>query len=111
MPFSTEDRRVGEEVMLRFNLDTPEEMLIFDYGICVSKHEDADVVESSDDPCKAASSHTDVFNMDLLESEIFSIPGERVRFTLLLSSEFDMRVLLDKESEDEHNQHRCGYAI
>ncbi|MBN2330821.1 MAG: hypothetical protein JXC85_03325 [Candidatus Aenigmarchaeota archaeon] len=101
--FTTKGRRVGEEAMLRMNLETPERLLTFDYGICVSEHEDADVVESSDDPCDASNSHTDVFNADLLESEKFAIPGERVTFTLLLSSEFDMRVLLDKESGPKMN--------
>jgi len=96
--FSTKNRRVGDEAVLHFTLETPEGEIRYDYGICVSKHEDVDVVESSEDPCKAASSHTDLFSVDLLESEMFSIPGEKVTYTLLLSSEFDLSISLDKES-------------
>jgi hypothetical protein len=96
--FNTKNRRVGDEVILHFMLETPEEEILYDYGICVSNHEDADVVESDEDPCAATASHTDLFSLDLLESELFSIPNEKVTFTLLVSSEFDLRLSLDKES-------------
>ncbi len=101
--FTTKDRRVRDEAMLHFTLETPEGVMRYDYGVCVSRHEDIDVIESSEDPCSAASSHTDIFNIDLLESEIYSVPGERVTFTLLVSSEFDMVVLLDKDSGPQMN--------
>jgi hypothetical protein len=101
--FSTENRRVGDEVVLHFTLETPEEDIRYDYGICVSRHEDVDVIVSGDDPCKASSSHTDVFNADLVESEKYAVPGERVTYTLLLSSEFDMSVLLDRETGPKMN--------
>ncbi len=101
--FITKDRRVGEEALLRFTMETPSGEKTSNIGICVSRHEDADVVESPDNPCRAASSHTDVFSADLAEDEKYSIPGERVKFTLLVSSEFDMRVILDKESGPKMN--------
>ena len=96
--FSTKGRRIGDEALLRFTLETPEEEMIFHYGVCVSKQEDADVAESSYNPCDAASSHTDLFAFDLAESEKFSLTGEKVTFKLLLSSEFDLTLSLDKDS-------------
>ena len=96
--FSTKNRRVGDEALIKFSLETPEGVIRRDYGVCVSRHEDADVVESSENPCRAASWHTDLFSMDLLQSEIFSAPGEKVTFSLFISSDFDLRISLDKES-------------
>jgi hypothetical protein len=36
--------------------------------------------------------------MDLVESEKFAVPNEKVTFSLLVSSEFDLSISLDKES-------------
>ncbi len=95
---NTKGRSIGDEVLLNFAIESPDKVVRYDYGVCVSNHEDADVVESSENPCEAASSHTDLFSFDLMESEIYSDPGEKVNFTLLLSSEFDLQISLDRES-------------
>jgi len=96
--FSTRNRRVGDYVLLRSTLETPEGITTHDYGICVSRNEDADVVESDRNPCETTSLYTDLFSIGFVESEKFSAPGQKVAFTLLVSSEFDAQIILDKES-------------
>jgi len=96
--FSTRNRRVGEQATVTFTVESPQGKKSTQYGICVSNHEDSDLVESDKGPCDATVSHTDVFTLDLAEREKYAAPGETVRFNVLVSSEFDAAVTLSKES-------------
>ena len=96
--FSTKNRRVGEQAAVTFRVETPQGEEATQYGICVSNYEDSDVIESDENPCEATVSHTDVFTLALAESEKYAAPGQTVRFTVLVSSEFDAAVTLAKES-------------
>jgi hypothetical protein len=96
--FSTKGRKRGQEAVLNFNLETPEGNITFDYGICVSDFEDIDVGISGENPCRATSARTDIFSMDLLETSVYAKPGESVTVGLLVSSDMDLTVTLDKVS-------------
>lgn len=96
--FSTEGRRRGDEALIKLNLETPQMNITLNYGICVSEFEDVDVLFTTDNPCRASGTYTDLFTMDLLEKDIYAKPGEKVSAELLISSDMDLSISLDKES-------------
>ena len=100
--FSTENRKNGDEAILRLRLETPEQNLSFDYGICVSEFEDADVIVSSS-PCAATEQHTDIFTMDMLQKELYAKAGGIAAADLVISSDMDISVSLEKESGPSMN--------
>ena len=96
--FNTENRRRGDEAVIKMTLETPQTNITLNYGICVSDYEDADIVISTDDPCSVSGTHTDIYTMALLEEDIYAKPGETVYSEILISSDMDLSVSLDKES-------------
>ncbi len=96
--FHTWGRAKGDEAVLNVNLETPKGNISLDYGICVSDFEDVDVGVVGDNPCEATIVHTDIFSMDLLESDIYARRGESVSTGLLVSSDMYLTVNLDKVS-------------
>lgn len=106
--FNTRGRRIGDEALLEFTLDAPDTTLEFNYGICVSRHEDVDVIESLSNPCDTTIEHTDLFSMDFVDSDIYTQPGQDATTTLLVYSEFDSVISLDKESGPSMNISRTS---
>jgi hypothetical protein len=96
--FNTMNRKIGEEGLVTFRVETPEGAVSHSYGICVSDYADADFTEVDDDPCGATIAHTDLFIIDFVEPERYTVPGEVATFRLTLSSEFDLEISLDKVS-------------
>ncbi len=96
--FNTDGRRKGDNAVLTFNIDAPQSNITFNYGICVSEFEDMDMDITGYNPCESTSTHTDIFSMYLLENNIYANPGEKIETELLVSSDMDISVSLDKES-------------
>ena len=101
--FSTHGRRIGQSVFLRFLVETPRRNTTHTYAICVSDEEGFNIADFSDHPCEAVSMNTDIFTLDLLEREIHAVPGETVTMTLLVSSDFETTVSLDRKSGPSMN--------
>jgi len=95
--FSTKNRKNGDEGVVHFNLEAPERNVSFDYGVCVSEFEDADIIVSTSDPCAATEQHTDIFNMDILQQDLYAQTGESVPLDLILSSDMDISISLEKD--------------
>lgn len=94
--FSSKGRKVGDEATLLFSIHTPRKNMTMNYGICISGYEDVDygIVDST--PCKEIASNMETWGFDILMPEKYASPTEDVEFSLLISSEFPMRINLEK---------------
>ena len=101
--FSTENRKKGDEGRLRISLEAPERNVSFEYGICVSEFEDAEIIMSSSNPCAATEQHTDIFTMDMLQKELYAKAGGTAATDLVISSDMDISVSLEKENGPSMN--------
>ena len=96
--FSARGRELGDNANIRVVLTSPSGgRQVLDYGICVSKFEDVDVVEGgTGNPCQAMAMHTDIFSAALTQPEMYAEPGEAVLFTLLLDSSLPLTLDIAK---------------
>jgi hypothetical protein len=96
--FSAMNRNLGDQANIHVTVDTPGGNVSYDYGVCVSRYEDVDVVEgsASGNACDAMAGHTDIFSAALDQPEKYADPGESVSFTLVLDSSLPLTLEIAK---------------
>jgi len=100
--FSAKGRKVGNQANIHVTVSTPSSgNLTYDYGICVSKYEDVDIVEgeATGDACDRMGGHTDIFSAALAQPERYADPGEIVTYTLVLDSGLPLTLEIAKGTE------------
>ncbi|MBN2330818.1 MAG: hypothetical protein JXC85_03310 [Candidatus Aenigmarchaeota archaeon] len=100
--FSAKGRKLGDQANIHVTVDTPEGNVSYDYGICVGKYDDVDVLDGSagGNACDAMAGHTDIFSASFVQPDQYADPGEAVSFMLLLDSSLPLTLEIAKGTQE-----------